>query len=142
MKRCAFSGWNRRLSQRTSAAIFWSCRLSTFSEMHLPELPVYQALAMKLLGMDARSDQALRMALKAWTEAQARSDAGVFKTTPFFISYIDPPQWARPAHFQYLKGMAKVALGDRVNALNDFRQSVECDPSRLYPWIECKACFA
>ena len=119
-----------------------SLSVDYFSEMHLPELPVYQALAMKLLGMDAGSNNALRMALKGWTEAQARSDAGVFKTTPFFISYIDPPQWARTAHFRYLTGMAKAALGDRINALNDFRQSVECDPSRLYPWLECKACSA
>ena len=119
-----------------------SLSVDYFSEMHLPELPVYQALAMKLLGMDARSHHSLRMALKGWTEAQARSDAGVSKTTPFFISYVDPPQWAWTAHFRYLSGMAKAALGDRINALNDFRQSVECDPSRLYPWLECKACSA
>jgi tetratricopeptide (TPR) repeat protein len=111
-----------------------------FSEMHLPELPVYQALAMKLLGKEARADHSLRMALTRWTEALDTKDAEHFKTTPFFISYMDNPEQARIAHFRYLIGMARAALQDRANALNDFRQSVDRDPSSLYPWVEIKHC--
>ena len=64
------------------------------------------------------------------------TDAGFFKTTPFFISYIDSSQSARTAHFRYLTGLARAALGDRTNAIEDLRLSVQCDPSRLYPGLE------
>ena len=49
---------------------------------------------------------------------------------------MDSPQTARTAHFRYLTGLAKTALGDRTNALEDLRQSVQSDPSRLYPGLE------
>ena len=107
-----------------------------FSNMHLPELPVYQALVMKLTGIEARADHLLRTSLTNWTNALEQTDAGFFKTTPFFISYIDQSGQARIAHFRFLTGMAKVALGDTANALVDFRLSVENDPSRLYPLLE------
>ena len=83
-----------------------------------------------------KANHTLRTALTRWTEALARTDAGFFKTTPFFISYIDSAQSARTAHFRYLTGLAKAALGDRASALEDLRLSVQCDPSRLYPWLE------
>jgi len=107
-----------------------------FSEMHLPELPVYQALAMIRSGQIGKANHSLRTALTRWTESLARTDAGFFKTTPFFISYLDRSQSARTAHFRYLTGLAKAALGDRAEAMEDLRQSVQCDPSRLYPWLE------
>ena len=107
-----------------------------FSEMHLPELPIYQALAMVRAGQAAKANHSLRTALSRWTEALDRTDAGFFKTTPFFISYIDSSQSARTAHFRYLTGLARAALGDRTNAIEDLRLSVQCDPSRLYPGLE------
>ena len=104
--------------------------------MHRPELPVYQALAMIRTGQPGKANHSLRTALTRWTEALAQTDAGFFKTTPFFISYMDSSQTARTAHFRYLTGLAKAALGDRPNALEDLRRSVQSDPSRLYPWLE------
>ena len=49
---------------------------------------------------------------------------------------MDSSQSARTAHFRYLTGLAKAALGDRTNALAALRQSVQSDPSRLYPGLE------
>jgi tetratricopeptide (TPR) repeat protein len=107
-----------------------------FSEMHLPELPVYQAMAMELMGQKTRAEQRLRSLLGQWTDALSQKDAGWFKTTPFFISYVDSPQLARVSHFRYLLGLTKAALKDRDGAKEEFSQSVKCDPSRLYPWLE------
>jgi tetratricopeptide (TPR) repeat protein len=111
-----------------------------FANMHLPELPLYQALALRLTGRQARAGQALRTLLADWTAALAQRDAGHFRTTPFFISYIDDPRQARAAQFRHLTGLARAALGDSAGALADFRASVAADPSRLYPWLECRLC--
>ena len=49
---------------------------------------------------------------------------------------MDSPHTARTAHFRYLTGLAPTALGDRTNALEDLRLSVQSNPSRLYPGLE------
>ena len=113
-----------------------SLPIEYFSEMHLPEQAVYQAMAKKLLGQEALATQELRILLTRWSNALKQTDAGCFKTTPFFISYIDSPRLARAAHFHYLLGMAKAALEDQAGAKDEFQLSVESDPSRLYPWME------
>ncbi len=110
-----------------------------FSNMHLPALPVYQAIALDKTGRATRARQQLRAALTKWTEAMQQEVAGNFKTTPFFISYIDDPVQAQAAYFRYLTGLARRALGDMQGALSDFQASLQADPSDLYCWIEAQS---
>ncbi|WPJ96722.1 DUF5107 domain-containing protein [Coraliomargarita algicola] len=109
-----------------------------FSNMHLPELPVYQARALQALGKFARAEQILRNCLREWNQALKNSDGGYFGTTPFFISYIEQAEQARSAHFKYLIAKAKAALGDRSSAQTDLTLSQANDPARLHAWIDLK----
>ena len=107
-----------------------------FSNMHLPELPVYRARALQQLGHQARSEKILRECLREWTRARAVRDAGFFSTTPFFQSAIDPAPQARAAHFDYLLGQARLALGETDAARELFAASQHNDPTKLYAWLE------
>ncbi|WP_269522719.1 DUF5107 domain-containing protein [Coraliomargarita parva] len=109
-----------------------------FSNMHLPELPVYQARALQALGQFARAERILRDCLRKWNQALKDSSAGFFSTTPFFISYVDQPEEARTAQFKYLTSKAKQALGDAVGAKADLELSQSYDPGRLHAWIDLK----
>lgn len=107
-----------------------------FSNMHLPALPVYQARALRKLGKSARGEELLRKILTQWTQALTQSSAGFFKSTPFFISYIDQPNRARTAHYRYLTGLTRLALNDKDGALADLQLSTDADPGNLYAWLE------
>ena len=109
-----------------------------FANMHLPELPVYQARALQALGQSARAERILRDCLRNWNQALKDSSGGYFGTTPFFISYIDQPEQARTAHYKYLTAKAKAALGDAEGATADLVLSQNYDPGKLHAWIDLK----
>lgn len=70
-----------------------------FSNMHLPELPVYQALSKIRLG---RPEEGIALARSFRAECErnkARTDSGYFSTTPFFISYLDDAREMRDAYY-------------------------------------------
>jgi len=99
------------LGRREEAVPLWEWMLTLtvdyFSNMHLPELPVWQAKARLKLGHDR--DEVLGELAKrvtAWESELDRSDPGHFSRTPFFISYIDNPASARKAYYTRLIGMA------------------------------------
>ncbi|MGE9289505.1 MAG: tetratricopeptide repeat protein, partial [Puniceicoccales bacterium] len=109
-----------------------------FSNMHLPELPVYQARALQAMGQFARAERILRDCLRRWNQALREESGGFFTTTPFFISYIDQEQQARTGHFKYLTAKAKLALGDVKGAMEDLRTSQANDPAKLPAWMDLK----
>ncbi len=109
-----------------------------FSNMHLPELPVYQARVLQTLGQAARAEQRLRSHLTQWNQAWGKENGGHFNTTPFFISYMDQPVEARTAYFKYLTAKAKAALGDRNAAKADLEISQSYDPGKLHAWLDLK----
>jgi len=83
-----------------------SFEIDYFSNMNLPELPYYQALSYRELGMCLKGDVLINYKLKDWKEALHAADAGYFSTTPFFISYCDQAKQQRNAYYGYLLALA------------------------------------
>lgn len=77
-----------------------------FSDMHLRELPYYQALSLRELGMGYKGDMLINSKLQEWRDAINTVDAGYFSATPFFISYCDNAKQSRTAYYSYLIALA------------------------------------
>ena len=73
-----------------------------FSDMHLRELPYYQALSAEALGMQQRAWNIMGRAKRDWLANLDRKDSGFFSTTPFFISFVPDPASARRGCYLYL----------------------------------------
>lgn len=84
-----------------------------FSNMHLRELPYYQALCAEALGLQQKAWNIMARAKRDWSFNLDRKDNGFFSTTPFFISFAQGPAIARRAYYQYLLGLVKLYEGDR-----------------------------
>ncbi len=117
-------------------------KIDYFSNMHLPELPYYQAMAYVAKG-DFWSGRALiDISQKAWHEAIHKSDAGYFTTTPFFISYCDDASSVRKAYFSYLLGFANRFMGHTSASKDLFVEASKLDKSNLWYLLEArKACM-
>lgn len=111
-------------------------KIDYFSNMHLPELPFYQAMA-----YTARGDFLMGRALidkyqKKWNEAITKEDVGYFGTTPFFISYCDDAKTARKAYYSYLLGFAYRFMERHEKSKEMFHAAADCDKSNLWYCIE------
>lgn len=111
-------------------------KIDYFSNMHLPELPFYQAMA-----YTARGDFLMGRALidkyqKKWNEAITKEDVGYFGTTPFFISYCDDAKTARKAYYSYLLGFAYRFIERHEKSKEMFHAAADCDKSNLWYCIE------
>lgn len=82
-----------------------------FSNMHLKELPYYQALASKALGNELRARSLITTHLRKWDKIASVTDNGFFGTTPFFISFVDDPMIPRTAQHKYLVGLCHAFMG-------------------------------
>ena len=76
-----------------------------FSNMHLRELPVYQAYAAEALGMEQRAWNLMARCKREWNDQIGKKDNGFFATTPFFISFTPDPAAAREGCYSYLLGL-------------------------------------
>jgi len=88
-----------------------------FSNMHLPELPIYQALSKIRLG---KAEEGIALARKyrdEWAASMARKDSGYFSTTPFFISYLDDAVEARNAYYNKLIDFADSVINGTTDLL-------------------------
>ncbi len=88
-----------------------------FSNMHLPELPVYQALAKIRLGKGEEGIAYCRKFRDEWAAARARKDSGYFNTTPFFISYLDDATTMRAAYYDRLINFADSVINGNTELL-------------------------
>ena len=109
-----------------------------FSNMHLPGLPCWQALALLRLGRAEDARQALQTAETRWQQALRQPDAGYFKATPFFISYMEQPQSLRRGLYWYLIGFAQAVRGDPDAARNSWQESQAADPGLLFCRLEAE----
>ena len=73
-----------------------------FSNMHLKELPYWQAKAFMHLGEPTKGQHIMTKYLREWSKIQHTKDNGYFGTTPFFIPFVDEPQMLRRAQYLYL----------------------------------------
>lgn len=94
-----------------------------FSNMHLRELPYYQALCAEKLGLQQKAWNIMAKAKRDWSANLDRVDNGFFATTPFFISFAQEPSLARRGFYLYLLGLVKLYEGEQEEAKAMFRES-------------------
>ncbi len=83
-----------------------------FSNMHLKELPYYQALSLLELGEDLKAHHLMAHYRREWDRIGAVKDNGFFSTTPFFISFVDDPKKLRAALHHYLMALCHSLTGE------------------------------
>ena len=76
-----------------------------FSNMHLKELPYYQAYAWQHLGDNVKAQRLITKYRREWSGIDKTADNGFFGTTPFFISFTDDPKQLRRALHCYLNAL-------------------------------------
>ena len=91
-----------------------------FSNMHLKELPYWQAKSFMHLGEPTKAQHIMTKALREWSKIQHTKDNGYFGTTPFFIPFVDEPQKLRRAQYLYLMSLCS----DFAKKCDDANESV------------------
>ena len=107
-------------------------KVDYFSNMNLPELPCWQAMALKRTGRAPQAQEMLSAHLHKQQNAAFARDAGYYKTTPFFISYMEDAQTLRRAGCDWQSAMACWAAGDTQTAAELAALSLMGEPSNLY----------
>ena len=103
-----------------------------FSNMHLPELPYYQALAAEKLGLQQRAWNLMGAAKQNWTRELKRTDSGFFRTTPFFISFVQSASELREAQYDYLLALVSLYEGEKRRAAELFERSSRLNADHLF----------
>lgn len=103
-----------------------------FSNMHLPELPYYQALCAEALGLPQKAWNIMAEVKRKWTKELTRIDNGFFATTPFFISFAPEASVMRKAYYSYLLGLVKLYEGEKDAAGKLFRESHQLNSDHLF----------
>lgn len=103
-----------------------------FSRMHLPELPWYQALSARRLGMPQRAQNLMTTYKRIWTAELSRKDNGHFSTTPFFISFVDDAAKMRRAYYLYLTGLVDLYDGKAECAQRKLAESCALNSDNLF----------
>lgn len=107
-----------------------------FSNMNLPELPFYQALCYREMGMSLTGDMLVNYKLQDWKDGIKTVDAGYFATTPFFISFCDCAAQQRTAYYSYLLALAYRYMGDMEKSQKYMEQAAVSDPYALTIFVE------
>jgi tetratricopeptide (TPR) repeat protein len=107
-----------------------------FSNMHLPELPYYQAVSHVRMGDGLKGRALMDGCLKKWTKDRNVIDPGYFATTPFFVSYCDGAKEMREAYFSYLLGFVRRFAGENSKEHELFKKSVSLEPYNLWYSLE------
>ena len=103
-----------------------------FSDMHLPELPCWQALAWRALGQEAPARELIAAHLRRQDAAEGARDAGYYAATPFFISYMESPAVQRRGAVHWQRAMAHFAAGNEDIAREEAAQALRDRPELLY----------
>lgn len=134
--RCRIAECLDRLGRRAEAEEIWREMLEIdidfFSNMHLPELPYYQALAAEKLGLQQRAWNLMGAAKRNWTRELKRTDSGFFRTTPFFISFVQSASELREAQYDYLLALVSLYEGEKRRAAELFERSSRLNADHLF----------
>lgn len=103
-----------------------------FSNMHLKELPWYQALSYDRLGEHLKAVQLITKYHRIWSGALKAKDSGYFATTPFFIPFTDSPERLRTAQFSYLLGLSEDYMGNKDKAKELIKTAYELNSELLF----------
>lgn len=95
-----------------------------FSNMHLKELPYYQAKSFEHLGEPTKAQHLITKYFRDWKKIINVKDNGFFGTTPFFISFVDCPKKLRRAQYLYLTALCEEFVGNEELAAQSMSESV------------------
>lgn len=102
-----------------------------FSNMHLPELPYYQALAWDHLGEHLKSRALVTAYKRKWEAIREGHDNGFFATTPFFMPFVDKARDLRLARYLYFMGLLDAYLGNTEASCEKMRESYALNNDNL-----------
>jgi tetratricopeptide (TPR) repeat protein len=106
-----------------------------FSNMHLPELPYYQALSYDRLGESFKARSLITKYRRAWSTFEDVVDNGFFATTPFFMPFIEEPKKLRRAKALYFNGLVDRYLGLDAEADKKMAESFRLNNDNLFAKI-------
>lgn len=95
-----------------------------FSNMHLKELPFFQALSFNHLGEELKGQHIITKYIREWSKIKVIKDNGYFGTTPFFIPFVDEPAKLRKAQYLYLTGLCESYMGNTEKSKENLKESV------------------
>lgn len=99
-----------------------------FSNMHLKELPYWQAKSWEHLGEPTKAQHLMTKYMREWEKIEGVKDNGFFGTTPFFISFVDDPKKLRRAQYLYLTALC----ADFSREENRLSESVALNGENLF----------
>ncbi len=102
-----------------------------FSNMHLKELPYFQARAFDQLGEHLKGQHLITKFFSQWGKIKDIKDNGYFGTTPFFIPFMDQPERLRRAQYLYLTGLCEDYMGNHKKAKSLLTESVHLNNENM-----------
>ena len=103
-----------------------------FSNMHLKELPYWQAKSFEHLGEQTKAQHLMAKYLREWKQIKNTVDNGYFGTTPFFIPFMDEPQRLRQAQYLYLMSLCADYMKNSKDAKDFIKESVSKNGENLF----------
>ena len=110
-------------------------QIEYFSNMHLKELPYFQAYSFNHLGEEIKGQHLITKYFREWSRIVDIKDNGYFGTTPFFIPFVDEPTKLRKAQYLYLTGLCTDYMGNTEKAKESLKESVALNNDNML------ACF-
>lgn len=107
-------------------------KIEYFSNMHLKELPWYQAMSYNRLGENIKGVQIMTTYRRIWSDALKVKDSGYFGTTPFFIPFTDNPSEMRKAQFSYLLGLCEAYMENKEKSNSLLKIASETNSELLF----------
>ncbi len=124
-----------KLGKANEAKPIWqyiaTIEIEYFSNMHLKELPYYQAIAWTHLGDELKARASITKYYREWKSIKDTKDNGFFGTTPFFISFTDNPQKLRNAQYNYLMALCNSFMGKDELAKEEIYLSAKLNNENL-----------
>jgi hypothetical protein len=102
-----------------------------FSNMHLKELPFFQALSFNYLGEELKGQHLITKYVREWSKIKDVKDNGYFGTTPFFIPFVDEPARLRKAQYLYLTALCENYMGEKKKAKEFLKESVSLNNDNM-----------
>ena len=107
-------------------------QIEYFSNMHLKELPYYQAKSYDRLGENLKGQHLITRYLREWKAIKDTKDNGYFGTTPFFIPFVDEPARLRRSQYLYLMALCNDYMGQKDEAKVMMEESSQLNTDSLF----------
>ncbi len=107
-------------------------QIEYFSNMHLKELPYWQAKSFLHLSQPTKAQHLITKYIREWDKIKDGYDNGFFGTTPFFISFVDKPERLRRAQHLYLTSLCHDFMENEKESKSRVEESVCLNNENLF----------